>query len=110
MTTFKSVLLNFMEMLMYRSLVTVAHSRGESALSLRLAKIAPDHENQYTSFVIPKENKYLTQKVQNQHAFQMNLLLKTIAKFRDEFGQGRDIKLADIGDSAGAPTFYFKII
>ncbi len=104
----KQILLGAAHELMRRSID--ASVRQQSMVNLRdkLIEINPDISQQYTSFSIPKEDRYITTKLRSQHAFQIRLAKKTIELMRSQIGSEAKIHIADIGDSSGTHTKYIR--
>ncbi|MBU0468124.1 MAG: class I SAM-dependent methyltransferase [Candidatus Omnitrophica bacterium] len=85
--------------LLVRSLNTASKEQGLLGIRDKLDAIVEDITSQYTNKKI--EGEYLTAKVRSLHAFQISLIEKAIAEFKDAV-------VVDIGDSSGVHIQYIK--
>ena len=104
----KQILLGAAHELMRRSIDVSIRQRSMLNLRDMLTAINPDISEQYTSFSIPQEDRYITTKLRSQHAFQIRLAKKTIELMRSQIGNEAKIRIADIGDSSGTHTKYIQ--
>ncbi len=104
----KQILLGAAHELMRKSLDASVRQQSMGDLRQKLAEINPDISEQYTSFSIPQEDRYITTKLRSQHAFQIRLAKKTIELLRSQVGHNAKIRIADIGDSSGTHTKYLR--
>ncbi|MFK5974990.1 MAG: hypothetical protein QM493_00655 [Sulfurovum sp.] len=92
-----------------KSLLSSNIQRKEKELKKKLTKIVPDLTNQYTTFKIDMNNKYLVNKIRCQHSFQMSIALKAIELLKiTRRGEDMDINIVDIGDSSGTHLIYLN--
>jgi hypothetical protein len=101
----KSITKRVREFLLIKSLEKSNKQRGENDLKERLSVIIPDLKDQYTTFTIDKNDRYLVEKVRCQHAFQMTTLLKAIKLLPNK---KKEIVIVDIGDSSGTHMLYLS--
>jgi hypothetical protein len=94
--------------LLNHSLHASAKEKKWQQLIPYIKEIIPDLSKQYTNVKFTDKDIFIQQKLRQLHAFQINLLLKTIEMFR----QNHDYKpqFIDIGDSAGSHYLYIKKI
>ena len=102
----KSTLKMLIEKLLLKSLQFSSKQRGEQELRGELEEIVKDISNQYTTFTIAPDNKYINTKLRCQHAFQMRLLLDAIEKVGLQ--RQSTINIVDIGDSSGTHLTYLN--
>lgn len=89
-----------------KSLIASNKERGEEKLKDLLASIVTDLSNQYSTFKINMNDKYLINKLRCQHTFQISIALKAIELFRKD--NNREINIVDIGDSSGTHLMYLN--
>ncbi len=99
----KSILRKILHFALLVSLRSARKEQGYSSLVEKLRKIIPDLKNQYTSFVV--EGVFLNNKVYNQHAFQVKILIDTLKSLNKE---NEEKVLVDIGDSSGSHIAYLN--
>jgi hypothetical protein len=92
--------------LLIRSLVKSNAERGESILKSSLEMIVPDISQQYSTFRIDPNDKFLNLKIRCQHAFQVTLMLQAI-NFLKSINE-TTVNIVDIGDSAGTHILYIN--
>lgn len=93
------------EKILTLSLLKSNKNRKEVALKKRLSEIVPDLTNQYTTFKIDMNNKYISNKIRGQHTFQINLALKAIELIGSA---NKKLNIVDIGDSSGTHLIYLN--
>jgi hypothetical protein len=103
----KNLLKRVRDFLLIKSLEISNKQREENDLKKRLSKIVPDLKNQYTTFTIDMNDKYLTTKVRCQHTFQMTTLMKAV-QLLVEKQKKEKIFIVDIGDSSGTHILYLN--
>ena len=101
----KSITKKVREFLLIKSLEKSNKQRGENNLKERLSVIVPDLKDQYTTFTIDKNDRYLVEKVRCQHTFQMTILMKAIQLL---LNKQKKIVIVDIGDSSGTHILYLN--
>ena len=106
----KKYVLRVCHSIMRQSMLQSTKQRGGIDLFNKLRAIRPNISNQYTSFLVPIADRYLTTKLRCQHVFQVRLAQKTIAMIRAENGSANLVKIADIGDSSGTHTQYLRAL
>jgi len=91
--------------LLVRSLRASGNQRGYGELKKKLVEIVPDISGQYTFLDINPDDVFLTEKVRGQHAFQMDLLLKTV-EILNKDKKKEIVNVVDVGDSSGTHLRY----
>jgi len=97
MQKIKKIKTKIVEFLFRNSLEQAAKEQGLVELKERLKKIVPDIAYQYSLFKIDTAD--LENKVRNLHAFQIALVIETVAEFDKP-------TIIDIGDSSGTHSQY----
>jgi SAM-dependent methyltransferase len=88
------------------SLDAAAAEQGLADLRERLRVVLPDIADQYSEALDPAEyRRYWERKMRGLHAFQIDCALAAI----EQVG-GRDLVLADIGDSSGNHALYLRAL
>jgi len=98
----RSWLGNYLRKLLSWSLAAAIRQQGRAGLVQKLEQIVPDISAQYSNYAI--SSGYLVEKIRAQHAFQIALAGKAIARLQDK---GR-LTVVDIGDSAGTHIRYLN--
>lgn len=105
-------LLSAFERLQAISLQAAAREQALDGVARRLAGIVPDLTGQYTTFAV--SGAMLRVKVRTQHAFQIALALRAVARVleRQRGGGAGDgvLRIVDVGDSAGTHLTYLKTL
>ncbi len=89
------------------SIRSAIREQGLLALYRRLIDIVPDITHQYSNFKI--DNEYIFTKVKAQHSFQISLANRAIELINNK-GNEKELKIVDIGDSAGTHLQYIKAL
>lgn len=69
--------------------------------------MVPDLKDQYTTFTIDMNDRYVVEKVRCQHAFQMMTLMKAVQLLLEK-QKKQEIVIVDIGDSSGTHILYLN--
>jgi len=93
--------------LLVRSLRASGAQRGYGELKQRLEEIIPDISNQYSFLQVNPQDVFLQEKLRNQHAFQMELLLKAMDIYVQD-AKREIVHVVDVGDSSGAHLRYLN--
>jgi hypothetical protein len=88
------------------SLRSSIRERREVELKENLEAMIPSLVDQYTTFAIPPDDRFLNEKLRAQHTFQISVLLKAIQFFQKLRPTRKEINLIDIGDSSGTHLLY----
>lgn len=94
-------------LLKYQSLKAAVKEQNLLIYIKKIEKIISDYSKQYNHGKI--DGKFWNYKVRAHHAFQLQMCLKAINLFKENFFK-KKIKIIDIGDSSGTHVNYLKKI
>lgn len=95
---------DFFHRLARQSLNEALREQRLFSLNRELADIVPDIRDQYSTFRL--NTPYLIEKVRGQHAFQISLVNEAV----ERIDKKENLKIVDIGDSAGTHIKYIQEI